>query len=351
MEQSETKDIESNTESGRTLASIQAVAALNAHPNADNLEIATVLGWPVIVRRGEVQVGQKIVYLEIDSMVSVDVEWLPVAVKDRIIREHIKDKFRVKTIRLRGEISQGLIVSLLSHMKNLDIGVDVTDALSITKYEPPALTGKFALYQSKRVGDFPVHLLKKTDEHRIQSRPQYLTQITGQPYYMTVKMEGTSATYLIDPETGELTVCSRNMKRGRLENFNICPYWYVVNKYKLEEKLLANPHMAIQCEICGPLIQGNLLGLKDLHIYVFNVVDLRTGVRCDYNKLLDFCKQADLPTAPIEEEGPSFNYTTIKQLLEKARGNYAGTKNAREGLVVRTLDSILSFKVINNDYL
>ena len=129
--------IESNTESARTLASIQIVDEINPHENADSLELATVLGWQIVVRKGEVTVGEKIIFCEIDSLLPSQSSWLPPAVKQRILKgnsneledrppiksswrqeatrkrvlkEKPKKYFRVKTIRLRGEISQGLIV-------------------------------------------------------------------------------------------------------------------------------------------------------------------------------------------------------------------------------------------------
>ena len=345
------EDIESNVDSGRILASIQLVEAMNKHPNADTLQLATILGWQLIVRNDEVQIGQKVIFCEIDSLLPVDAPWLPQAVKDRIVKEQLTTKFRVKTIKLRGEISQGLIIPLWDDMQHMDIGTDVTALLKITKYEPPALTGKFALYQSKRIGNFPVHLLKKTDEHRIQSRPRYLSTMADQPYYISLKMDGTSVTYLIDPVTNDFVVCSRNMKRGRPDNFITCPYWYIVHKYDLEAKLRLHPDYALQGEICGPNIQKNLAGFQDLHLFVFNVVNIRTKQVCDFEQFITFCKTIDVPTVPIEERGMRFVYTTVKELLEKARGCYKGTKNAREGLVIRTLDMTTSFKVINNDYL
>lgn len=333
------------------MTSIQVIRALNRHPNADRLQLATILGWQIVVRQGEVQVNQKVIFYEIDSLLPVDAAWLPLAVKERIARDNIKDRFCVKTIKLRGEISQGLIIPLLSHMINLNISADVTNELNITKYEPLALTGKYSLFQSKKIGDFPVHLVKKTDEHRIQSNPKYLTLFNGKSYYMSVKMDGTSVTYLIDPSTSEFLVCSRNMKRGRPDNINTCPYWYVANKYDLEDKLRTYPHYAVQGEICGPNIQNNLARLKDLHFFAFNLVNIITGQRSTFDEFINFCETVSIPTVPIEERGESFNYTTVKELLAKACGRYKDTKNAREGLVIRTLDNLLSFKVINNDYL
>jgi RNA ligase (TIGR02306 family) len=129
MEQSE-----SNSDSKRKLASVQVVDALIKHPNADTLELATILGWQVSVKIGEVKLGQLVVYCEVDSLLPAHADWLPQAVKDRI-KTQSKDLkfFRVKTIKQRGELSQGLIVSSLPMVADLPVGTDLTEKLGVEK--------------------------------------------------------------------------------------------------------------------------------------------------------------------------------------------------------------------------
>lgn len=345
---------ESNTDSIRKLASIQVVDTINPHLNSNSLQLATVLGWQIVIRENEVCPGDKVVYCEIDSLLPVTASWLPPAIQARIEQNKITDYFRVKTIKLRGEISQGLIIPLmgdLSSLSELEVGTDVTSRLDIGKYEPPALTGKYSLYTTISGDPFPTGILDKTDEPRIQSRPQLLELLQGNPYYMTVKLDGTSATYLWNTETQELMVCSRNLTRKRPDNLKVCPYWYIAEKYQLENILKEYPYLGIQGEICGPNIQKNLLGLKDLHLFVFNLIDLRTRTRLPFFELMSMCEKLSLPTVPIEQVGDIFPYCTVKELLALAKGHYHNTKNAREGLVVRSIDSSISFKIINNEYL
>lgn len=384
---------ETNTESDRKLGSIQLVDSIEKHFNADSLEIVTVLGWKVVTRIGEVKKGDKVIYCEIDSMLPGDAEWLPPAVKGRVEKQKDKKWFRVKTIKLRGQISQGLIIpivkSLSDKFNNIEInadltdfgitkiinlrgqiseglivpiikslsdkfnniGADVTDLLGITKYEPPALGGKYKNKIKDGSGiKFPAHLLGKTDESRVQSKPKLLKALQGKEYYMTVKMDGTSGTFVIDPETQELLVCSRNLVRPKPDNLSVCPYWYIANKYNIKSKLENYPHLAIQGEICGPNIQKNLLKLGDLKLYVFNIVDTVRKTKLGFLEMLGLCSELDLETAPIEEFGDRFDYD-IDELLEKAEGTYKNTKSQREGLVVRSIDQNISFKVINNRYL
>ena len=362
-------DLESNTDSTRKLASIQVVDRIHPHTGADSLELATILGWQIITRIGEVQKGDTVIYCEIDSLLPVNVDWLPQAVKDRIVKEGTKDYFRVKTIKLRGELSQGLIIPLgdtLPPIGPIVVGNDVTDLLKIRKYEPPIFSyemgnhprrsdGTYVPFTSSRPsGNFPSHLVKKTDETRIQSNPKLLELLKDKPYYIAVKLDGTSATYLLNPDTGELMVCSRNMIRKRPDDINTCPYWLMAVKYDLENKLKDMPHLAIQGEICGPTIQKNLLGLKNYEFFVFNIVDTRDRQIMALPDMIAFCSEMRLSMVPIEESGTSYPHyfpCDIKGLLTRAQGTYPGTKNAREGLVVRAADQSISFKVINNDYL
>ena len=353
--------MESNTDSSRALASIQIIDTIEPHDNADSLELANILGWQIIVRKGEVVPGARVIYCEIDSLLPIDSKWLPPAIQQRIIKEKTKNFFRIKTIKLRGQLSQGLIVPITDELPSmfndiswseLDVGYNVTDILKIEKYEPPSLTGKFSYNncENHKPSNFPSKIIAKTDEPRVQSSPKLFSALQGKPYYMTVKLDGTSVTYLLD--TDEFLVCSRNMIRTKPDDINTCPYWYVAIKYDIENKLRANPNLAIQGEICGPNIQRNLLGLKELELFIFNVVDISLKHRLPYTEMITACKETlQLPHVPIEEIGEEFLFENIKVLLNKSTGTYQGTKNYREGLVVRSIDQLISFKVISNDYL
>ena len=90
------------TMSNRSLAHIEQILKIEEIPNAQNIEVATILGWKCVVKKGEFKVGEKIIYIEVDSVVPERPEF-----------EFLRDrKFRIRTIRLKGQISQGLIVHL-----------------------------------------------------------------------------------------------------------------------------------------------------------------------------------------------------------------------------------------------
>jgi hypothetical protein len=214
--------------------------------------------------------------------------------------------------------------------------------------------------------------VSKTDEPRIQSALCMLDVFKGKPWYSTLKIDGTSGTYLIDPESGKLVVCSRNLQRPdtqsteppRVKDGLTQPgddvYWSCARKYKIEEILRQHPHLAIQGEIYGPNINDNRLQVKEQLFAVFNVFNIRTQHLFGFASLQKFCASVGLPMVPVLESGEAFNYT-LDQLLEQVKGAYPDSTNPREGIVYRlqcTDDIPLgrffcrpSFKLINDDYL
>lgn len=335
----------------RKLASIQIVSKIEKHENADALEIATILGWKIVIRPGEVKVNEKVVYCEIDSNLP-NADWLPDAIKKHFEGGECGEekRYRLKTAKIRGQVSQGLVIPIQDSMgftcDDVEIGDDVTDKLGIEKYLEEYIP------TNTTIGPFPTNVLSKTDEIRIQSAPELLDKLRGHAFYSTVKCDGTSGTFFV--ENDELVVCSRNQIRKRP-----CEHYAIADKYDLQAKLLKFGFpIAIQGEICGPNIQKNPMNLKELTLYVFNVVDIthRPGRRLPLSEAKRVCKELDLEMVPIEEEDESFDdkgVLTIEDLLLKAEGVYPKTNKQREGLVYRSQDPemCISFKVISNKFL
>ena len=211
--------MESNLDSQRKLASVQIVEFVKKPAKADKLELVTIRGmaWQVIEVKGVVQPGDKVVYCEIDSLLPGTAKWLPEAVRKRVDKQLIKDFYRIKTVRLCNEWSQGLIIPFRNFLEdfpdcnNWIVGDDVTQLLGISKYEPNLVSN---VNGPRTEAKFPTHFLSKTDEIRIQNNPSFLENMRGHPYYITVKCDGTSGTFMIDPETDVFMVCSRNYVRG-----------------------------------------------------------------------------------------------------------------------------------------
>jgi RNA ligase (TIGR02306 family) len=198
----------------RKLASIQMVNAIEPIPNADAIEKIRVLGWWVVVKKGEHQPGDKIVYCEIDSLLPERPEFeflrpssFKPAQTDTTTGDVILPPgFRIKTVRLRGQVSQGICfpISILPPCAPTDAGADVTDLLGVLKWEPPLPVGM----GGKVKGQFP-GFLSKTDETRVQVLEPVLHRHRGKTFYVTEKLDGTSFTAFL--RQGEFGICSRNL--------------------------------------------------------------------------------------------------------------------------------------------
>jgi RNA ligase (TIGR02306 family) len=316
------------------IASIQKILKIEPIKDADRIEKVQVLGWWIVTEKNQFKEGDYCIYIEIDSIV-------PAVPEFEFLRKY---NFRVKTIKLRGQISQGLVlpITVLNDKQNL-IGEDVSDMLGIKHYEKPI---PFRLQGQIRKAGLPFGI-PVTDEVRIQSAPELIDMMIGKEIYISTKVDGTSATFAIF--NGDYHVCSRNNSYFQdVENI----YWTMSYKYNLEEKLKqANLNIAIRGEICGPNIQRNRLGLKDHKLLVFDVFDIDSYRYYNYLQLKKISEEFELEMVPVEKV-TTFNYSLEELLLNHATGLYEGTKNRKEGIVVRTTDNDrISFKVVNNDYL
>lgn len=341
----------------RKLASIQRITKLNPIPNADKILQAEIMGWTVVVGKSEFKVGDLCVFCEIDSVLPKDKDWA----------QFMKPKkYRVRTCKLRGCLSQGLALpmNVLKGIKSpyktfLDKllgrvgwreGNDVTELLGISKHDASAPRGpKSGFKIGKTQGNFP-SFIPKTDEPRIQSNMRLLHQITNRILYVTTKIDGTSSTFY--KHNGHFGCCSRNLERKRFPE-NI--YWDMAKKYKLEEVIPEG--FALQGEIAGPGIQGNRLGLEETQLFIFNVFDIKKGKYVDFELISDFLNTGEgnsVPFVPIDcrvQRLEKEQVTDKNFWLELAKGKYP-SGYPREGIVVRTIDEPrISFKVINNDFL
>ena len=333
----------------RKLASIQRILALEPIEGADFIERATVQGWSCVTRKGEFKVGYLCVYFEIDSM-------LP----ERDEFEFMKPRgMRVKTIRLKGQIAQGLALPIKKMGLNINYlqeGDDVTGILGVKKYLRPGDKEARAKLNGYAKGTLP-GFFRKTDEFRIQSYPKLLDDMAGMEVYQTTKLDGSSMSVYYNNKIDEpFGVCSRNLN---LKEDDQNSFWKVANQYNLRDKLTQlGVNIVVQGELCGPGVQHNPLELDDLDVYIFNAYYLDEGRYADLDELVSICNRLGLKTVPIEKTY-TFSHS-LSSILEEAKGKYEGTKNPREGIVVRPCKSqlsprlgyaLLSMKCVSNDYL
>ncbi|WP_406698450.1 RNA ligase (ATP) [Singulisphaera sp. Ch08] len=263
----------------RKLASIQTVNAVEPIPNADAIEKIRVLGWWVVVKKGEHQPGDQLVYLEIDSLLPERPEFeflrassFKPAQTDATGAVTLPAGFRIKTVRLRGQVSQGICfpLTILPPGAPADEGADVTDLLGILKWEPPLPVGMGGKVKGPFAGFLP-----KTDETRVQVLESVLVRHRGKTFYVTEKLDGTSCTAFI--RQGEFGICSRNLWMDEADESNVLVR--VAKGLRLEEKLRAARDrlgfdLAIQAEVIGPGIQKNKYTLPAVTLRVFNVLNV-----------------------------------------------------------------------------
>jgi RNA ligase (TIGR02306 family) len=328
----------------RSLVTIQKVKAISEIADSDFLELAHVMGWQCVVKKGEFLAGDLGVYYEVDSFLPLDERYE--FLRNTSYRDNADNGqgFRIRTVKMRGQLSQGLLLPLAKYpeLEGCGEGADVTEKLNVQKWYIPETAAAGGMIIGERPYGIPA-----SDEIRIQSALELIDQLKGKPYYITTKMDGTSGiVYFID---GKIGCCSRNKE---IKDEEAALYWMPVYTYGLKEKLTQlGRNLVLTGEICGPGIQKNKLRLPGLEWYVFDVKDWDSQKYLPYNEACKVCASLGLPFVPLEERGEHFDYS-LEQLLEKAKGKYASGLD-KEGIVVRDALSpkAVSFKVLNNDAL
>lgn len=354
----------------RKLASIQKIEWIKPIEGKDRIVLAGVLGWQVICQKSEFAVDDLCVFCEIDSVLPEKPEF-----------EFLRSKgFRIKTMKMAGVLSQGIIfpMAVLPKKSNGEykVGDDVTEIIGVTQYEPtmdkepePASGKKtkwpkwlmryawfrrIVLGKKKKKGGFP-SFVSKTDEVRIQSIPHVLED--KREWIATEKVDGQSGTFALVrvkrvwpfKDKFEYIVCFRNMRLGKPDTSS---YWKVSERYKIENALRNmigdRDWVAIQGECVGPKVQGNKYGLKDYDLYVFNLI-YPTG-RLDSVKAKSIVENKGMNFVPIVNE----HYIlpdTIEEALRDATGQSVLGNTLREGFVCRSKDGQQSFKIVSPDFL
>jgi RNA ligase (TIGR02306 family) len=333
----------------RKLATIRKVDRVSPIEGANNIELAHVGGWKCVVKKGEFKEGDLCVYFEIDSFLPEDprFEFLRKSCFKEVNGER---GFRIRTIKLRGQISQGLALPLsdFPEIKDHKEGDDITEILRVKKYEPPipvALAGDI-------YGVFPTHLVPKTDQERAENLVSEILDKKHLEFEVTRKMDGTSCT--IYKYNGHFGVCSRNYELKNSDTKKPV-YWIVAERYRLSDLLPEG--FAIQGEVVGRGIQGNSEGLNDIDLYVFDVYDIKENRYLAPEERYKFVKDISAKHVPIIYE--SFVLSLYLNLGADIISELRKVANCKtlcgkigEGVVFKssTRDRF-SFKVINPEYL
>ena len=362
---------------GRKLASVQKVKAIRPIEGADRIEVVQVLNWDCVAQKGLYDVGDLVIYFEIDSLLP-DIpmlEWLKKSAWSQKL-----NKYKISTHKFRNQISQGLIIPIrdLTEMYNqingtslssidYDEGDDLTGLLKIEKYEPPVSNGP--------LGEIISHewYVPKTDEERIQVcaenvLPEYM-KIDQNEWYASIKLDGTSCTAGLFEDTFLIGGRNQWYKGPNMYTETVKKYGDIETKAR-EYLEATGVYVVFQGELCGPGIQSNKLGLKEKEWFVFNVFVSTTGKMDSYEKLdligmLGMCERFGLKHVPLVNAEDKFDFKatnnideTVENLLKyvdnfKYRTYFedASPNQIAEGLVFRMNDMTNSFKVISNKFL
>jgi RNA ligase (TIGR02306 family) len=354
----------------RKLVTVKKIENLRSIPDADMIEAATVGGWQVVVKKGQFQIGDPCIFFEIDS-------FLPIQPRYEFLRkgcykniENLGEGFRLRTIKLKKQISQGLVMSLddLGIWKESDhvwkysneigntyyisptLDEDLSDILKVVKYEPPLP----ANLVGKARGNFP-SFVPKTDQERIQNLindPAQMAEILGQQFEITLKLDGTSATYIKTIE-GELHACSRNLDLKLEDESSL----YVKHAKETGILDLIPAGYAIQGELYGNGIQGNHDKLSTVRFYVFDIFNITTQEYLSPIKREMFFNNflggkagiSHVPVLAVNETIPMD--TGLEAFLALADATKSLNNDIAEGIVFKRIDGKYSFKAISNKFL
>jgi len=386
----------------RKLATVATVLGITPIEWADSIEIAQIRGWKVVTRKNEFKVGDLCIYLEIGSVCP---DGVPVEFQEElktlskrlskhpseknILSERMSEisnmntrpefeflrqkKFLIKTSKIRGTISQGIVfpIDILTKVGvdlntfKLHDGMDLTDLLGVTQYiepEPANLSGDAK-------GQFP-HNQLSSDEERIENLNEVYPILRQYKYVVSEKLEGTSSTFFLSGlNVVEFGVCSRSLNLKETENNT---FWKVARKLNIEEKMrkYAETHnlinFNIQGEVVGEGIQSNIYKLKGQTVRLYAAFNIDTQTYFEYEQFLSMVNEMGLDTCPIiytDYELPE-NFDNLFELVDNFKttfGNDIG-KFVAEGLVfvaknVKPYETItrsgfnrLSFKVKARTY-
>lgn len=343
----------------RKLVSVRRVTEVLPIPNADSIELSIVDGgWPVVTKINDFYKGDLAIYAESDSFIPH--ELAPFLSKGNSPREYngVKGE-RLRTIKLRNTISQGLLLKLEDitekyGLSDLVEGQDLTEALGVQKWEAPipaCLVGKVR-------GNFPSYI-SKTDQQRAQNIVSSIfNDHKDELYEITIKLDGSSCTIYV--KDGVIGVCSRNLD---LEETDSNSYWEAARSQGVIDSLgkfyeETGRNIALQMELIGEGIQKNQERISGRELYLFDIYDidaqryLTPEVRhATLDMLVDM--GANLAHVPILHL--NFQLTehikNLEGLLEFANGSSLNANVKREGVVFKSMDSSFSFKAISNQWL
>lgn len=340
----------------RKMATIRKIDNILPIEGADLIEAIKIGGWTVVAQKSMgYKINDLVVYCEIDSFIPTEIApFLTQAGHFPKEYKGVKGE-RLRTKKLKGVISQGLLLPLetLTNFPSdqwFDTssfeGSDVSPLLGIIKWDPPA---EFQSPDAK--GLFP-SFIPKTDQERIQnlSKDFRKWKEEGTIWEVTEKLDGSSMTVFYNE--GQIGVCSRNLELKEDENNT---FWKAATGNGATSVLTnKGKNIALQGELVGPGIQGNKYNLTDHVYFVYDIFDIDKQSYFLPEERQAFCKDAFLNHVPVlnHVHFTKDSTETIEDVLQSAEGkSVVGSKPEREGLVYKSYKTQDSFKAISNKWL
>ena len=363
MDTTTTTTLSFPAESSRPLATIVKVKRLLPIANADRILLAEVKGWRCVVKREEFQEGDLAIYISIDSIVDGSDPTFA----------FLNGKTRIKTVKLRGVVSQGLLgpIDWLTSRgvdgTNLTEGDDVTTLLGVTKYVPKEEVDQYQYYPAvngRCLKPFP-EFVPKTHESRLQDDGLCLDSIKGREIVITRKEDGCSCSFIWN--NGDFFICGRRFIWEAPDACN-SHYFQIQDAFDVENKMKSlGRNIALQGEIVGGKINSNRLKLKERDFRVFNVYDINNQSYLGWKDVLEICEHLGMYSVAVVYQGPADDLElSTDAFLELASKQTYAKGELAEGIVVKTDDRCddngdgddhhyhhrrVSFKVISNEYL
>jgi RNA ligase (TIGR02306 family) len=366
----------------RKLARVVKIDSLHEIKGADRIELAMIGGWQVVAQKGLYAAGDLAVYFEVDSLLPLDNPAFQFLSSSKNTVVDGVEYARIKTIKLRKQLSQGVLVPLTElGLKGFVFDDDLTKRLGILKYEKAAekgMNGTPGVAGSKAFPSF----IPKTDQTRLQNIPTQFEQARdkGELFEKSFKLDGSSLTAY--SYKGVLGVASRNVgfnmqtvNKGfftTLKEFVNMVKQRGFKRAKWEPQIKAdknaftemaqesgvltalvreNRNLAFQGEMVGPSIQQNFEGVEKNELYIYDVYDIDARKYLLPAERQALCAKYGLKHVPLASPHPVVLPVDVATAILDADGPSGLQGKYREGFVYKSMDRDFSFKVISNAYL
>lgn len=374
----------------RKLARVVLIDSLHPIEGADRIELAMVGGWQVVVQKGLYVAGDKAMYFEIDSLLPLDhpaFESLGNLSSKLLFVVDGKRYARIKTMKLRKQLSQGFCVPLadVNASTGCNVDADFTKTLGIIKYEAQAEKESIAGGTGVKTGTtalgFP-RFIPKTDQTRLQNIPVQFNQARdkGELFEKSFKLDGSSLTMYV--KDGIEGVASRNVgfrladeKKGIVQTLKDFiaqvkqrgwkgAKWTPMIKADSNAFIdmagesgvilaihLDGRNLAVQGEMVGPSIQKNfeVVDKNEFFVYDIYLIDEQKYMLPDERQ--KWCVAYGIKHVPLGSGHAVTLPVDVAAALADADGPSGLKGKYREGFVYKSMERDFSFKVISNTYL